>query len=135
VAIRNKRRRSAASLLQPGETIQSVFCAQTIDAYEAMVSFWILVTSRAFRIVVVTDRRILLCRPGRLVTQIRAVEAEIPRDTQFGNPDGTWWTCPALGFPLYVHRRFHHDVRMADTTLHRDQARARARSRAYRLRD
>lgn len=108
----------AAPLLQPGETIQSVFCAQTVSAYFALISVWIIVFANAYRVVVVTDRRILVCRAGRLMpAKVKSVEREFPRGARLGEPSGLWWPCEALGGKLYVHRRFHKDVRVADTAL------------------
>jgi hypothetical protein len=118
MAIRDKLQRNATSLLQPGETIQSVFCAQTVSAYFALISIWIIILSNAYRVVVVTDRRILVCRSGRFtMSPVKAVMAELPRQTRLGEPSGLWWPMDALGFRLYVHRRFHKDVRQADAAL------------------
>ena len=119
MAIRDKIRKNAASVLQPDESIQAVFCAQTVSAYFALISYWIILFSNAYRVVVVTDRRILVCRSGRLVqTQVKGVEREFPRDTRIGEPDGLWWPCTTLGNKLYIHRRFHKDVRAADAALY-----------------
>ena len=118
MAIRDKLRNRAAPLLQPGENVQSVFCAQTVSAYFALISVWIIIFSNAYRVVVVTDRRILVCRAGRMLpAKVKGVEAEIPRGTRLGEPNGLWWPCDSLGRRLYVHRRFHKDVRIADTAL------------------
>ena len=56
MAIRDKLRKNAAPALQPGESVQSIFCAQTVSAYFALVSIWIIMFSNAYRVVVVTDR-------------------------------------------------------------------------------
>jgi hypothetical protein len=118
MAIRDKLRRNAASVLQPGETIQAVFCAQTVSAYFALISYWIIVFANAYRVVVVTDRRILVCRSGRMtMTAVKGVERELPRGTRIGDPTGLWWPCDSLGGKLYIHRRFHKDVRAADAAL------------------
>jgi hypothetical protein len=118
MALRDKLRSNAAPLLQPGETIQSAFCAQTVSAYFALISIWIIIASNAYRAVIVTDRRILVCHSGRFtMSPVKAVIAEFPRETRLGEPDGLWWPMTALGTKLYVHRRFHKDVRQADATL------------------
>ena len=112
--IRDKLRRNAASLLQPGETIQSVFCAQTVSPY-LLISAYIIMFANARRVVVVTDRRIMVCRSGRFtMTPVKGIEAELPRSTRIGDPSGPWWPCESLGRRLYIHRRFHRDVRAAD---------------------
>jgi hypothetical protein len=84
LAIREKLRENAAHHLQPGETSQSVFCAQTTSQYFASISYWIILLSNAYRVVVVTDR------------------------------GGLWWRCETLGEGLYIHKRFHKDVNAAD---------------------
>jgi hypothetical protein len=115
VAIRDKLRANAAPLLQPGETIQAVFCGQTTSQYFFLISIWILLLSNAYRVVVVTDRRILVCRSGRLrMTPVKEVLRELPRNTRIGPPSGLWWRCESLGEKLYVHKRFHKDVNAAD---------------------
>ena len=118
MAIRDKLRNRAAPLLQPGETIQSVFCAQTVSSYFALISVWIIIFANAYRVVVVTDRRILLCRAGRLMpAKVKGLDQEHPRSARLGEPSGLWWPCDSLGRRLYVHRRFHKDVRAADAVL------------------
>ena len=119
MALRDKLRSNAAHLLQPGETIQAVFCAQTVSAYFALISYWIIILSNAYRVVVVTDRRIMVCRSGRFtITPVKSVENEVPRSTRIGEPSGLWWPCDTLGQKLYIHRRFHKDVREADAALY-----------------
>ena len=118
MALRDKLRSNAAPLLQPGETIQAVFCAQTVSQYFALISFWIIILSDAYRVVVVTDRRIMVCKSGRMrITPVKGIEAELPRSTRLGEPSGLWWPCTTLGRKLYVNRRFHKDVREADAFL------------------
>ena len=118
MAIRDKLRANAAHLLQPGETIQTVFCAQTVSAYFALISYWIIIFSNAYRVVVVTDRRIMVCRSGRFtITPVKASRPSYLVD-QDRDPSGLWWPCTSLGQKLYVHRRFHKDVREADAALY-----------------
>jgi hypothetical protein len=108
LAIRDKLRENAAHHLQPGETIQSVFCAQTTSQYFALISYWIILLSNAYRVVVVTDRRILVCKSGRLrMTPVNDI----------GPPSGLWWRCETLGERFYIHKRFHKDVNAADGVL------------------
>jgi hypothetical protein len=115
VALRDKLRANAGHLLQPGETIQSVFCAQTTSQYFALISYWIILLSNAYRVVVVTDRRILVCSSGRLrMTLVKEVLRELPRNTRIGPPSGLWWRCESLGEKLYINKRFHKDVNAAD---------------------
>jgi hypothetical protein len=115
VALRDKLRANAAHVLQPGENIQSVFCAQTTSQYFALISYWIILLSNAYRVVVVTDRRILVCSSGRLrMTPVKEVLRELPRNTRIGPPSGLWWRCETLGEKLYINKRFHKDVNAAD---------------------
>jgi hypothetical protein len=66
---------------------------------------------------VVTDRRILVCRSGRLsTTKVHEVLHELPRTTQIGPASGLWYKCETLGERLYVHKRFHKDIAQADAT-------------------
>src|SRR5438128_70490 len=102
MAIRDKMRANAAPFLQPGETIQAVFGAQTTSQYFALISYWIIIFSNAYRVVVVTDRRILVCKSGRVtVTPIKEVLREVPRNTKIGPASGLWYRTEALGERLY----------------------------------
>ncbi len=115
VALRDKLRANAAHVLQPGENIQAVFCAQTTSQYFALISMWIIIFANAYRVVVVTDKRILVCGSGRLrMTPVKEVLREVPRYTRIGPPSGLWWRCESLGERLYVNKRFHKDVNAAD---------------------
>ncbi|WP_433225378.1 hypothetical protein [Actinomadura formosensis] len=114
MAIRDKMRANAAHVLQPGENIQAVFSAQPTDPYLALF-FWLTLFANVYRVIVVTDRRILVCRSGRLrMTPVTEVLRELPRSTRIGSPSGLWWYCETLGEGLYVHKRFHTDINAAD---------------------
>jgi hypothetical protein len=115
VALRDTLRANAGQLLHPGETIQSVFCAQTTSQYFALISVWIILLTNAYRVVVVTDRRILVCSSGRMrMTPVKEILREFPRNTRIGQPSGLWWRCDSLGERLYINKRFHKDVNAAD---------------------
>jgi hypothetical protein len=115
MAIRDKMRANAAPHLQPGETVQAVFGAQTHSQYLFMISVFVLLLLSSYRVVVVTDRRILVCRSGKLsTTPVNEVLRELPRSTRIGPPSGLWWKTETLGERLYVHKRFHKDVNAAD---------------------
>jgi hypothetical protein len=118
MAIRDQLRANAAHLLEPGETIQAVFCAQTTSQYYALLSTLIIILSDAYRVIVVTDKRILVCRSGRFrMTPVKHAIADLPRTTRIGPPGGLWWRCETLGEILYIHKRFHKDVTAADAVL------------------
>src|SRR4029077_15113129 len=111
MAIRDQLRANAAHLLQPGETVQAVFCAQTTSGDYALLSTLIIILSDAYRVGVVTDKRILVCRSGRFrMTPLKDLIRELPRHTRLGPPSGLWWRCETLGELLYIHKRFHKDV-------------------------
>lgn len=115
MAIRDKLRANATPYLQPGESIQAVFCGQTTSQWFALISWWIIVAKNSYRVVVVTDRRILVCRSGRLtMTPVKAVLAEYSRSTRIGPASGLWYKCETLGERMYVHKRFHKDIAAAD---------------------
>ena len=118
MAIRDKMRTNAQPYLQPGETIQEVFGAQTTSGWFALISYWIIILSAAYRVVVVTDRRILVCKSGRMTTTpVKEVLHELPRTTRIGPATGLWYRCDALGERLYVAKRFHRDVNAADAIV------------------
>lgn len=114
MAIRDKMRANAAHVLQPGENVQSVFGGQTVSPYFFLLSYWILLFN-SYRVVVVTDRRVLVCRSGRFrTTPVIEVLRELPRNTRIGPASGLWWRCETLGDRLFVHKRFHKDIDAAD---------------------
>jgi hypothetical protein len=115
VAIRDKIKSNAAHLLRPGEVLQAVIPAQTISQYFALITYWIIIFANAYRVIVVTDQRILLCRSGRFsMTRVGEVQREFPRGTMIGPAHGLWYKSESLGEQLYVNRRFHKDVAQAD---------------------
>jgi hypothetical protein len=118
MAIRDKLVASATPYLQEGEQIQAVFNAQTMSQWMALISFWIIIFGNAYRVVVVTDRRILVCQTKRFqTTAITQVEREVPRSTQIGPAHGLWYQTAVLGQKLYIHKRFAKDVAAADAAL------------------
>ena len=119
MALRDKIRGNAEHVLEPGETIQVVIPAQTVSQYlAALVSLWIIVLRKAYRVVVVTDRRILVCSSGRFrFTPVGEVMAEFPRQTAIGPAHGLWYRTDALGETLYIAKRFHKDVAEADALM------------------
>jgi hypothetical protein len=68
-----------------------------------------------YRIVIVTDQRILVCSTVLFRRSlIRGIKRELPRSTRIGLPHGRWYRCDNLGPRLYVNRRFHQVIREAD---------------------
>jgi hypothetical protein len=111
---------SAAALLGPGETLQAAIWAQTLNPY------WVPITplrvvlgpSSPYRVIVATDRRLLLLRGNRWrVRASREILAELPRRTRIGPAGGLWHRTDAFGEHLYIQRRFHREVASADAAL------------------
>jgi hypothetical protein len=98
MAIRDKIRANAEHLLAPDEMIQAVIAAQTVSQYFALVSYWVILFSNAYRVIVPTDRRILVCSSGRFrTTPVREVLRELPRQTTIGPAHGLWYRTESLG--------------------------------------
>ena len=116
MAIRDQLRANAAPHLQDGETIQAVFTGQTTSQWFALISYWIILIRNAYRVVIVTDRRILVARSGRLrTTPVKEILHEVSRQTRIGPPTGAvWYHTDALGEKLYIHRRWFKDIEAAD---------------------
>jgi hypothetical protein len=105
-------------LFQLGETVQAMFPAQTSLPYFTAFDRNAVFAPNPNRVVLVTDRRILVCYAGRLrPALVRGVERELPRATRIGSPRGFWWRCDTLGGRLYVHKQFHDEVLQADQAL------------------
>ncbi|GAA5155104.1 hypothetical protein GCM10023340_39710 [Nocardioides marinquilinus] len=116
MALRDTMRERAQPWLQPGEQVQVVFGGQKITQWWIMLSALVLLIANRYRVVVATDRRILVLAGTRMSqSKVTGVLAELPRATPIGPPSGLWWKCESLGEPLYVHRRFHKDVVAADS--------------------
>lgn len=118
MAIREQLTKNAEHLLAPGETVQHAFAAQTTSQWFALISYWIIILKNAYRAVIVTDRRIIVCKSGRLrMSPVKAVVQEFPRSTRIGPASGLWYKCETLGERLYIHKRFHKDLAAADAAL------------------
>ena len=116
MAIRDTIRANATHVLQPGEVVQAVIPAQTTSGWMALISYWIIIFSNAYRVIVATDRRLLVCRSGRFrMTPVNEILRELPRATRIGPPTGLWYRCDQLGERLYIHKRFHKDIVAADS--------------------
>jgi len=117
MAIRDKMTAAVQPHLEPGETVQAVFAAQTISPYWAVLTYLVLFFNK-YRVVVATDRRILVCNTAAFTTaKVKDLLAAHPRQTRIGPPSGLWWKCESLGEKMYVHKRFHKDVEQADAVL------------------
>jgi hypothetical protein len=71
-----------------------------------------------FRIVVATDRRILLFTTAWWSSgRARSPIGEWPRATTIGPHTGIWYRTEALGDPLWIHRRFAGQVAVVDAAV------------------
>jgi hypothetical protein len=115
VALREKLRENAQPHLRAGEVIEAVIPAQTTSAYMALISYWIIIFANAYRVIVVTDQRILVCKSGRFrITPVGEVLHEAPRSTRIGPAGGLWHKTEVLGEKLHIAKRFHKDIEEAD---------------------
>ena len=117
MTLRDRIRANAQPFLRSGEGIQAVIPAQTVRQYWSLLSFW-LIARDTYRVIVVTDQRILLCRSGRFTeTPVREVLAQLPRETVIGPARGLWYATDVLGPRLFIGRRFRDDAAAADGAL------------------
>ena len=117
MAIRDKMAANVQPHLEAGEAVQAVFGSQKLSGWWAALSTLILFANY-YMVIAVTDRRILVCRSGRLTTtKAKEVMRELPRQTQIGPASGLWWKCETLGNKMSVHKRFHKDIAAADALL------------------
>jgi hypothetical protein len=115
MAIRDKMRHSAAQYLQPGEQLEAVIGAQTRSNYLIVVSGLLFYAINNYRIVAVTNNRILVLNAGKWsMSKARGVVTEVPRFTRLGPGRGVWHRVQVGGEKLRVHRRFFKDVDVAD---------------------
>jgi hypothetical protein len=121
----DRTRARAQAVLDPDETLQAAFAAQTWQPTWAAGIFFTFgvetaviktLIKKPLRVVVVTDRRYIICLAGPLSrSKIRRVLEEAPRTRPLAQPhEGTWWTCQSFGKQMWVHKRFFDEVRTAD---------------------
>jgi hypothetical protein len=120
MALRDKLRERVQPFLEPGEEVQAVFPAQTgptpwlAGAFGALI----YVFFAKYRIVVVTDRSIVLLRSGAFTgASPKELVARLPRDQQLGPVKGMWGKIQLDGTRHWVHKRFHGDIAQADAAL------------------
>lgn len=116
MAIRDKFKANAASFLEPGEQIQEAFGAQSASPWLAIISVWLIVMKNPYRVVVATDRRLLVLQAGRFqTTKVIGLVRELPRTTKIGPPSGLWYVTDSLGEKLWIHKRYAKDIEAADS--------------------
>src|ERR1700722_9237308 len=119
MAVRDVMRASAAQFVEPGETIEQVFGAQTASPLTApLIGSLIALIINRYRIVAVTDRRILVLDAGKWTQRTaRAVVSELPRATRLGPTSGLWFKIDTPAGKIHVRRYFYKDVNAADTAI------------------
>jgi hypothetical protein len=116
MALRESMRESAAQYLRPGETIETIFGAQTASGWlAALTGMFVFLSLNRYRIVVVTQQRILILDSGKVsMKRAHGVVTELPRSTRLGLGTGLWHVIPAGREKLRVPRRFFQDLQIAD---------------------
>jgi hypothetical protein len=125
MAIRDAMRTSSAQFLNPGESIQVVLAAQTgsplvrgIGSAFGLLGALITVAFNEYRIVAVTDQRILILDAGRWsLKTARGVVDFLPRATRLGPATGVWHSIETPSGKIWIHRRFFKDTEAADRVI------------------
>ena len=125
MTLRDAMRASAARFLAPGETIQSVFFGRTtsplglrtLDRF-GLIGALLLVSFNEYRIVAVTDQRILVLDSGkRSAKNALGVVDVLPRATRLGPGKSLFYTIEVPSGRIIVHRRFFKDIEAADAAI------------------
>ena len=118
-------RASATAFLNPGETIQEVLGAQTgsplvrgIGSAFGLLGALVTVAFNEYRIVAVTDQRILVLDTGRWgMKTARDVVDNLPRSVMLGPARGVWHSIQLPAGKIWIHRRFYKDIEAADRMI------------------
>ena len=113
-------RRFAAEIaphLAPGEQMQEAFIAQTLSGWWAVISMWIILFSGGYRVVVATDRRLLVFDRAKFKTRLGPLKRELPRGTRIGPTKGLWYRTDVLGEKLYISRVLRSRVEAIDAAI------------------
>lgn len=126
MALRDKLAQNVQPHLQPGETLQSVFSAQTFSQYKIALGLGLgilpglifMLSLNRYRVIAVTDRRIAVFDSGPWsATKTKRLLADINRNTVLGPTDGMWHKFQAGHETLHAHRRFYKDIAQADALV------------------
>lgn len=117
IMIRDKITENTKQFLRPDEPVVAVMVGQRISGWWGALTYLWLFWNR-YEAVVVTTQRILVLDCGKWTMGTpKQVLRELPRTTRIGPPSGLWWKCTSLGDKLYINKRFHKDVVLADAML------------------
>jgi hypothetical protein len=115
MSLREKLHDGVQPFLDPGERVVTAFPAQTgpnplwVGAFGVLLHLF----GTRFRLVVVTDRNILLLRSGLLsAARPRELERRVPREP-LAFDGKAWGKVVVDGERHWVHRRFRKDVAAA----------------------
>jgi hypothetical protein len=129
MSLQDKLRSGATPVLAPGESTQFVIPARTrspglsylrripfLGIVAALVLLILDLVSNPRAMIVVTDRRILVCSRTRYSSKAKKVIRELPRKTQIGydNEVKFWFKTTTLGQSLYIAKRYVDAVGDAD---------------------
>jgi hypothetical protein len=117
MALREKLAERITPMLEPGETIQHVWLAQSgMSPYLlAGIGGAVAMLFNKYFVVAATDRAILLCSAGKLApSKPKAVVKRLPRDAKLELNGKVWGKGDLAGTTYYVHRRFFGDVEAAN---------------------
>ncbi len=115
MSVRNRIAMNAQCVCQPGEHLQTAIPAQARSPNWLGILDLVISSSNTYRVIVVTDRRILVCRSGRFrAFVVGDVLRELPRSTKIGPSHGIWYHTDSLGEGLYIHRLYFKDIELAD---------------------
>jgi hypothetical protein len=113
--IHSKIRKTIEPKLEPGESIQQVFPAQSGPQPMLAALIWPLLFQVKYWIFAVTDRRTLIfCASFWKSRAANDLAATLPRSTRFGPVSGLWGALEIGGTRYWVHKRFQKDVQAAD---------------------
>jgi hypothetical protein len=116
MTLREAMRTAAWHYVVPGEIIQEVFGAQTASPSKfPLIGALIRLFVNKYRIVAVTEQRILILNSGRFgMRKACGVVESLPRATVLGPGTGNWHAISTPSGTLRVRRRFFAEIEAAD---------------------
>jgi hypothetical protein len=102
--------------LEPGESVQQVFLAQSgLSPRWLFPLALVMLFTNKYWVFVVTDRRILIFRASAwMPSAAKGLDATLPRSTRFGPVSGLWGALEIGGTRYWVHTNFQKYVWAAD---------------------
>jgi hypothetical protein len=109
------RQEAEEKYLAAGERVQETMLAVTIRPLLLYPLGWLLLNRDAYRAVICTDRRILLCKVDHATGSLEGPVQTEDRRRRLGPPrTPLMHRIRVFAYPVYVGRRFYKDVRRAD---------------------